>query len=67
MGQVRMPGVLMLRSTMTLLDAIMQSGGPTRDAEGMVYLVRSTRAQGWWRRSDLPPWWSVATCARTTC
>ena len=46
MGQVAQPGVLMLRSTMTVLDAVMQSGGPTRDADGRVYLVRQVDGRG---------------------
>ena len=46
MGQVLQPGVLMLRSTMTLLDAIMQAGGPSRDAQGVAYLVRQADGRG---------------------
>lgn len=46
MGQVLQPGVLLLRSTMTLLDAVMQAGGPTRDAEGVVFLVRQVDGRG---------------------
>ncbi len=46
MGQVLQPGVLMLRSTMTVLDAVMQAGGPTRDAVGVAYLVRQAEGRG---------------------
>lgn len=46
MGQVMQPGVMLLRSTMTLLDAVMQSGGPTRDADGRVFLVRQVDGKG---------------------
>lgn len=43
MGQVNAPGVLQLRSKMTLLDAVMYSGGPTEEARlNKVYLVRAT-------------------------
>ena len=42
MGEVMAPGLLHLRSTMTLLDAIMTCGGPTEDAiESKVYLIRA--------------------------
>lgn len=43
MGEVNTPGVLQLRSKMTVLDAIMYRGGVTDDAvEGRIYLVRGT-------------------------
>lgn len=54
MGQVLSPGVLMLRSQMTLLDAVMQSGGLSRDANPRsVFLVRATDGQGVVRKIDL--------------
>lgn len=47
MGEVMQPGVLVLRSTMTVLDAVMQSGGLTRDADQRrVYLVRQVGGKG---------------------
>ena len=46
LGQVLQPGVLLLRSSMTLMDAVMQAGGPTRDAEGVAYLVRQVEGRG---------------------
>lgn len=53
MGMVRMPGVMLLRSSMTVLDAIMQSGGLSRDANpDEVYLVRQHEGQGMVERID---------------
>lgn len=47
MGQVTMPGVLVLRSQMTLLDAIMSSGGMTRGAnQNAIFLVRTQGGKG---------------------
>ena len=47
MGEVAQPGVLVLRSQMSVLDAVMQAGGPTRDADlGRVYLVRQVGGKG---------------------
>jgi len=47
LGEVPRPGVLVLRSQMTLLDAVMQSGGPTLNADQTkVFLVRSVGGQG---------------------
>ncbi|GEM_PF-565618 len=47
MGSVRNPGVLVLRSQMTVLDAIMQSGGVELTAkETQVYLIRNTEGKG---------------------
>ena len=47
MGMVQQPGVLVLRSTMTVLDALMQSGGLARDADrNQVYLVRQDGGKG---------------------
>lgn len=47
LGEVPMPGVLVLRSQMTLLDAVMQSGGPTLNADQRkVFLVRSVDGRG---------------------
>ena len=46
LGEVRMPGVLMLRSEYTLLDAIAQVGGPTPEANLRdVFLIRRVRSQ----------------------
>lgn len=52
MGMVRQPGVLVLRSAMTVLDAVMQSGGLSRDAAA-VYLVRRQDGQGLVEKLDL--------------
>lgn len=47
MGMVQQPGVLVLRSAMTVLDALMQSGGLARDADkNEVYLVRQDGGRG---------------------
>ena len=54
MGQVMQPGVIVLRSTMTVLDAVMQSGGITRDADDRhVYLVRQDSGKGAVEQIDL--------------
>ena len=53
MGMVRMPGVMLLRSSMTVLDAIMQSGGLARDANpDEVFLVRQHEGKGMVERID---------------
>lgn len=47
MGMVQQPGVVVLRSTMTVLDALMGSGGLARDADrNQVYLVRQDGGKG---------------------
>lgn len=47
LGEVPRPGVMVLRSQMTLLDAVMQSGGPTLNADPKsVFLVRSIEGKG---------------------
>lgn len=47
MGQVRAPGILLLRSRMTVLDALMHAGGVTENADlRHVYLVRSQEDRG---------------------
>ncbi len=47
MGQVRAPGILLLRSRMTVLDALMHAGGLTENADlHHVYLVRSQEDRG---------------------
>jgi polysaccharide export outer membrane protein len=47
LGEVPVPGVLVLRSQMTLLDAVMRSGGPTPNADPRkVFLVRSVDGRG---------------------
>lgn len=54
MGMVRQPGVLVLRSEMSVLDAVMQSGGLARDADrNEVYLVRQAGGQGLVEKIDL--------------
>lgn len=54
MGQVRRPGVLLLRSEMTVLDAIMNSGGLTPDAHpGRIHIVRTEMGQGIVQEIDL--------------
>lgn len=51
MGEVPNPGVMVLRSQMTLLDAVMQAGGPTLASDDTrVYLVRSVEGKGVVRR-----------------
>jgi polysaccharide biosynthesis/export protein len=48
MGEVQRPGVLVLRSEMTVLDAVMQSGGITINAEAeKIFLVRATDGKGY--------------------
>lgn len=47
MGEVNVPGVLLLRSQMTLLDAVMNSGGMTKNANSQhIFLVRSDGERG---------------------
>lgn len=54
MGMVQMPGVMVLRSTMTVLDAVMQSGGLARDAnEDEIYLIRQVDGKGVVERVDM--------------
>lgn len=54
MGQVLNPGVLLLRSQMTVLDAIMHSGGITANANpGEVYLIRAGEEGGAVEEIDL--------------
>lgn len=54
MGMVQMPGVLLLRSSVTVLDAIMQSGGLSRDANpDEIYLVRQQDGKGVVDRIDV--------------
>lgn len=54
MGEVQRPGVLVLRSEMTVLDAVMGSGGISINAkpEG-VFLVRSVDGKGYVTRIDM--------------
>lgn len=48
LGQVRSPGVLVLRSQMTLMDAIMNAGGPTLGADSSkILLVRMIEGKGY--------------------
>lgn len=48
LGQVRSPGVMVLRSQMTLLDAVMSAGGPTLGANtSKVFLVRMIDGRGY--------------------
>jgi len=54
LGEVKAPGVLALRSEMTLLDAVMSSGGPTKSANLTdVFLVRSSEGKGAIERINL--------------
>lgn len=54
MGQVLKPGVLLLRSQMTVLDAIMHSGGITANADpSQVYLIRPGKQGGAVEEIDL--------------
>ncbi len=47
MGEVLTPGVLLLRSEMTLLDAVMQCGGLSKNANPQhIFLVRAQGEQG---------------------
>jgi polysaccharide biosynthesis/export protein len=47
MGEVINPGLLLLRTELTVLDAIMNAGGMTRNADpGEVFLVRSHQGTG---------------------
>ena len=47
LGEVRNQGTLLLRSPMSVLDALTQSGGLTRDADpSRIYLVRSEHNTG---------------------
>ena len=47
LGQVKAPGVVVLRSEMTLLDAIMTSGGPTPGANTSdIFIVRTSQGKG---------------------
>lgn len=53
MGQVPRPGLLVLRSQMTLLDAVMQAGGLSANAaEDKVFLVRTVNGKGHVDRID---------------
>lgn len=54
LGEVARPGVLTLRSQMTLLDAIMSCGGPTKGANTKdVFIVRTSEGKGVVKRVDL--------------
>lgn len=54
MGQVLQPGVQLLRSSQTVLDAIMSHGGPTKDADvSKVYLARQSQGRGVVEEIDL--------------
>ena len=47
LGQVQQPGVQLLRSSQTVLDAIMSHGGPTSDANlTRVFLARQVNGKG---------------------
>lgn len=47
LGEVRTPGVVALRSEMTLLDVLMSAGGPTKDANVRdVFLIRTSEGKG---------------------
>lgn len=54
LGEVETPGVLALRSEMTVLDAIMSSGGPTKGANLRdIFLVRTSEGKGAIERINL--------------
>lgn len=54
LGEVPRPGVMVLRSQMTLLDAVMQSGGPTLNADqSKIFLVRTVDGEGIVEQIDL--------------
>ena len=54
LGEVRKQGPLLLRSPMTVLDAVTQAGGLTKDADpSRVYLVRAERESGVVEQLDL--------------
>ena len=54
MGQVVQPGVHVLRSTQTVLDAVMSRGGPCREADvSNVILARQVHGRGMVERIDL--------------
>lgn len=54
MGQVLQPGVQLLRSSQTVLDAVMSHGGPTRDANTrQVFLARQVDGRGVVEEIDL--------------
>lgn len=54
MGQVMLPGVQLLRSSQTVLDAVMSHGGPTRDAKlSSVFLARQVNGRGAVEEIDL--------------
>ena len=47
LGQVQQPGVQLLRSSQTVLDAVMSHGGPTSDANlTQVFLARQVNGKG---------------------
>jgi len=54
LGEVKTPGVVALRSEMTLLDVLMTAGGPTRDANTRdIFLVRTSEGKGAVQRISL--------------
>jgi len=54
MGQVQQPGVQLLRSSQTILDAVMSHGGPTRDANlSKALLARQVNGKGIVEQIDL--------------
>lgn len=54
LGQVHLPGVHLLRSSQTVLDAIMSHGGATKDADlSGVYLARQVNGKGMVERINL--------------
>jgi len=47
MGEVKTPGAIRLKSTLTFMDALMMSGGPTREASMTnIFLIRFDGRQG---------------------
>jgi len=54
LGEVKIPGVIALRSEMTMLDALMTAGGPSKDANTRdIFLVRTSQGKGAVERIDL--------------
>jgi polysaccharide export outer membrane protein len=54
LGEVPRPGVMVLRSEMTVLDAVMYAGGPTLNADDQkIFLVRTLEGKGYVTQVDM--------------
>lgn len=54
MGEVKSPGAVKLKSELSILDAVMASGGPTKDAKvAKTYLIRYENGRGLVQPIDL--------------